>query len=196
MLHCSGPGPIMISGSSGPKSMNYYWTNLRMLLITQNSPPTSQVQSTSVNLHSRPLALEVWGSLLRPRSSPGDRNFMSVFILSNNSGKYWDQSFEEVRQWGWIRRNPNAYQLLPVLQESDRLASNFVALTGESSYCLRKHGFNVQELEVVIKYFWKYLSHRGEQQVRDMQIKFWKSFKNLNNVLSMDGGCKYESDTG
>ena len=42
MLHCSGPGPIMISGSSGPKSMNYYWTNLRMLLITQNSLPSGE----------------------------------------------------------------------------------------------------------------------------------------------------------
>ena len=143
MLHCSGPGPIMISGSSGPKSMNYYWTNLRMLLVTPNSLPTSQGRGTSQHLHSKPLALEVWGSLLRPQSSPLDKSFMSVFILSNNLGKYWDQSFEEVRQWGWMRRNPNAHQLLPVLQESDRLASNFVVLTGKSSYCLRKRGLDM-----------------------------------------------------
>ena len=196
MLHCSGPGPIMISGSSGPKFMNSYWTNLWMLLIIPNSLPTSQGRRMSQYLHSKPLALEVWGSLLRPQSSPVDSSSASVFILSNNLGKYWDQSFEEVRQWGWIRRNPNAHQLLPVLQESDCLASNFVAITGKSSYCLRKRGYVVQEFEVVRKYLWKHLSHRREQQVRDMQIKLWKPFKNLNNVLSMDGGCKFESDTG
>ena len=162
-----------------------------MLLITQNSLPTSQDRRMSQHLHSKPLALEVWESPLRPRSSPAKTGALFCLHFERHIGEILRSEFWESQA---VRMNKKKSQRSPAASSSP----------GERSPCFQLRRPHQQELSLSDeawicrsgvgggekKHFWKYLSHRWEQQVRDMQIKLWKPFKNLNNVSSMEVGCK------